>query len=149
MLSVPAWLSCDVNCIINGTICVHYVKTTETRCHFTLLVVWCCWHCNFWDEAQLDFLVICCQWWHHIILMASSIAPLHLFLQYDQNKLQHDFFSHLTLLALASASFDVNSILNRTTAFIRSRWLKQCVTIFWACDATGAGVSVTLCKQGN
>ena len=38
------------------------------------------------------------------------------------NKVQHDFFSHFTLLALASALCDANVIVNSTTAFIKSWW---------------------------
>ena len=42
--------------------------------------------------------------------------------------MQHDFFSHLALLALASASHDANGIVKRPIIFIRSRQLKQCET---------------------
>ena len=63
---------------------------------------------------------------------ASSTAPLHLFFQHDWNEVQHNIFSNLTLLALASASCDANSIVNSTIAFIRPTWLKQCITKhFW------------------
>ena len=60
--------------------------------------------------------------------MASSVAPLHFLVQDDQNEMQHDFFSHLTLLALASASCDATGIVNNTIVFITSTQLKQCTT---------------------
>ena len=46
-------------------------------------------------------------------LMASLIFPLHLLVQDDQNEMQHDFFSHLILLSLVSASCDANDIVNK------------------------------------
>ena len=52
-------------------------------------------------------------------MMASSIATLYLLVQNDQNELQHDLFSHLALLALASVSCDASYIVHSTTAFIR------------------------------
>ena len=54
-------------------------------------------------------------------MMASSIAPLHLLVQGDQNEMQHDFLSHWTLLALTSASFDADGIGNSIIVFIKSR----------------------------
>ena len=57
-------------------------------------------------------------------LMASSIPPLHLVVQDYQNEMQLDFFSYL-ILALASASYDVNGIVNRTIVLIMSGQLKQ------------------------
>ena len=79
--------------------------------------------------------------WHNMTLMASRIVPLQLLVQDDQNEIQHDFFSYLTLLALASEPCDANSIVRSTTVFTRSRQMKQCETkLFWSCDA---GVSVT------
>ena len=71
-------------------------------------------------------LVIWCQCWHHMTVMTSTIAPLHLLGQDDWIEVYYDFFSHLTLLALASASYRANDIVNSTAVFIRSRWLKQC-----------------------
>ena len=50
--------------------------------------------------------------------MASSMEPMHLLVHDDQNEMQHDFFSHLTLLALASASYDATGIVNSTTVCI-------------------------------
>ena len=54
--------------------------------------------------------------------MASSIATLYLLVQNYQHELQHELFSHLTLMALASVSRDANYIVHSTIAF------KQCTT---------------------
>ena len=62
-------------------------------------------------------------------LMASSQAVLHLLVQDDHNAIMHDFCSHLTLLALASASCDANGIVNNPIVFITLRQLKQCQKI--------------------
>ena len=51
-------------------------------------------------------------------LIASPIAPLHLFIQDDQNEMQHDIFTHLTPLA--------SCYVNGMIVFMRSRQLKQC-----------------------
>ena len=71
-----------------------------------------------------------CQCWYHMTLMSSSISPVYLLVKYDQNEMQHDFFSHLTLLALPSGLCDANGIVNRTTVFIRSRQVKLCARVF-------------------
>ena len=94
---VPALLSCNANCIIKGTI--------------------------FFMMCNMAFLVTWCQFWQHMILMVLSKAPQHLLVQDYQNWVQHDFFSHLTLLELATATCAVYGIVNST---IVSRWLKQC-----------------------
>ena len=79
--------------------------------------------------------------------MASSIAPLHWLVQDDQNDVQLDFFSHLTLVALASESGDANGIVSGT---INSRQLKQCsYNFFWSCDTTDGGVSVTVSSMAS
>ena len=62
------------------------------------------------------------------------IPSLHLLVQDDQNEMQHDFFSQLTL---ASVACDANGIANSTIVFIRSRQLTQCATeLLWSFDAT-------------
>ena len=53
--------------------------------------------------------------------MVSSIAQLDMLVKDDQNEMPLDFFSHLTLVPLASASCDADG----TIVFIRSRQLKQ------------------------
>ena len=55
-------------------------------------------------------------------IINSTAAML---IQDDWNARQHDFFSHLTILALASESCDTNAIVNSTVVFIGSRWLKK------------------------
>ena len=67
-------------------------------------------------KVQHDFF------WSYDTGLASHDIPLHLLLQDDQNEMKHDFFSHLTLLALASS--DVNGSANNTIVFIVSRQLK-------------------------
>ena len=75
----------------------------------------------------------------------SSVTPFHFIGQDDQNEMQHDFFSHLTL---AWALCDANGIVYSTIVLIRSRWLKQCTTsLFWSCNAIDASVSVMWCQQ--
>ena len=76
---------------------------TETKSNMTFLVMW--GHCL-----------------HLMTLMASSIASMHLLIWDHWNEMQYDFFSYLTLLAMETASCDVNG----NTVFIRSRKLKQC-----------------------
>ena len=49
---------------------------------------------------------------------------MHSLGQDDQNDLQHDFFGHVTLLTLAWALHDADSIANGTTAFLKLRQLK-------------------------
>ena len=84
---------------------------------------------------NITFLVIQYQCWHHMTLMASSISPMHLIV-HNYNEMKHNFFSYLTLLALASASCDANGTVNSTIAFSRSRQLKQCATSHcWSCNA--------------
>ena len=41
--------------------------------------------------------------------------------QDDQNKVQHDFFGHVTPFVSALASHDVDSVINGTILFLRSR----------------------------
>ena len=94
----------------------------------------------------LSCLVMLYQCWNHMTLMASWRVPMDLFVQDDENEIQHDFFGNLTLFALASASCDDNGIVSSTIAFIKSRWLKQCATYFWSCYAIDASVSVTWCQ---
>ena len=69
-------------------------------------------------QGTIWLLVTWCQCWHHMTLTASSIVPPHLLFQDDQNEMQPEFFSYLTLLILASASCNANGFANSTTAFI-------------------------------
>ena len=59
------------------------------------------------------------RWWQqqHVILITLSVAPLHFFGQYDQNDMQHDFFSHTIPLAQALVSHDADGIVNGTIPF--------------------------------
>ena len=76
------------------------------------------------------------------MLMALSMAQLHLLCQDDQNEVQHDFFGYVILLAPVLASHDVKG----TTAFINWRWSKWGGTpMFWSCDAIDTGNCITWC----
>ena len=83
------------------------------------------------------------------MLTASSMATFCSLVKHNWNKVWHDSFGHMMLLtpmqasyntygivnrtilvrllALASASFDANVIVNSTIIFTRSRWLKKCI----------------------
>ena len=77
-----------------------------------------------WDATWL-FLVIwhqCHSHQHYMMLMASSMAPLHSLGQYIQNEVQHDLFSHVTPLLPLSMSHNATGIINGTTAFLP--WVK-------------------------
>ena len=50
----------------------------------------------------------------HMTLMVSSIAPLHLLVQDNENEMQHDFFIHFTLLALAQVAHYSDGSVNGT-----------------------------------
>ena len=50
--------------------------------------------------------------------------PLNSLHQDDQIHVQHDFFHHVTPLALAWASHDANGIVNGTILFLSLRQLK-------------------------
>ena len=52
--------------------------------------------------------------------MASSIAPLQLFSQDSQNKIQHVFFGHVMHLVLPLAACDAEGIVYGTVTFITS-----------------------------
>ena len=61
-------------------------------------------------------------WWHVMPWLAASChvdSTMN-----DQNEAQHEFFGHVTPLAPALASCDVNSVVNSATAFLRSRQWK-------------------------
>ena len=64
--------------------------------------------------------------------MASSVAPLYSLGQDDQNKVQHDFLSHVTPLQPAMTSHDANVVINGIITFprsIQSNWKKH--DCFW------------------
>ena len=49
------------------------------------------------------------------------MPPFNLLGHDNENEVQHDFFHHVMLMALAFLSHDVNGIVNNTTVFLRSR----------------------------
>ena len=139
MLLAPALLSCNFNCISNCTILFimwrqlkqgvtrlfwscDVVGTTEYHITVISVVPFCLLGEDDWNK------IMWCQCQHHMTLTELSIEPLYLIVQDDQNEMHHYFLSHLTLLALASASCDASGTVNSTTVFIRSGQLKQCAT---------------------
>ena len=69
-------------------------------------VSWCHWH---WYQ-------------HHGMQTASSMKPIHYIGQDDQNEVLCNFLCHMIPLALAS--YGGSGIINRITAFLRSKHLK-------------------------
>ena len=53
--------------------------------------------------------------------MASSMVPLDLFSQDNQNEVKHDVFGHVMHLVLALATHDANGIVSGTTTFVSLR----------------------------
>ena len=49
------------------------------------------------------------------------MAPLNFLGQDNQNEMQHDFFGHMMLLALALMSHGADGVINGSVAFLRSR----------------------------
>ena len=74
-----------------------------------------------------------------VMQMVLSMAKLHLVGHSNQNEVKHDFFSHMRPLLLALLSCDANCIITGTMLLIRSRQLKQCLTL--SCDAASINVS--------
>ena len=57
--------------------------------------------------------------------MELAIALLHSLCQADQNEVLHEFLGHVTPLAPAMASHDVDSIVNGTITFLMSQQNKM------------------------
>ena len=103
----------------------------ETRCDMIHLVMWSCRH----------------QWPSHVTDGIINTITAFVRSRWLKGGLKR-LFSHLKLLALASASCDANCIVNMVSVFICSRWLKQCATkLFWSYDGIGAGINLSWCKQ--
>ena len=67
--------------------------------------------------SNMNFLAMWCHWYwhqHHVMLITSSVKPTHSLGQDEQSEVQHDIFGHVTQLALAWASHNVNDIPNCT-----------------------------------
>ena len=75
---VPIVLSCDANCIINGTILFNSMKKIKKKCHMT-------WSCDAVGTSKK----------HHMPLMALSMALFCWLGEDDWNKVQLDYFGHL------------------------------------------------------
>ena len=73
--------SCHTNAIINGTnVDVRWYN--QHKVSHDVLIVWC--------------------YQQYVMLLASSMTPLHFLGHYNWNKVQHDFFSHMLPLVPAS-----------------------------------------------
>ena len=69
----------------------------------------------------MTFFIISHHWqacWYHVIPMAPPVASLNSLAQDDRNEVQHDFFGHMTPLALMPALHDADSIVNGTIPFL-------------------------------
>ena len=128
--------------------CCHVISTASPKAHcFSLckenwnkvwnesLVMWCCWHwcTHHMTVMSLSMTPFCLidkdnlnKLQHNLFghVMLSSIATWHLLAQGDQNEMQHDYFSLLTLVGCTLALCDANG----TIVFIRLRQLIQCAT---------------------
>ena len=56
-----------------------------------------------------------------MMLMTSSIIPLHSLGQDNQNEVQHDSFGNVMPLALVLLLHNANDIINSSTEFLLSR----------------------------
>ena len=113
--------SCDENCTIKGTI-FSFCEETWNKVWHVSLIMWCCWD---WCE-------------HQMTLVALSMAPFCLLGHDDQNKVQHDFFGHVSP---GLASHDIDDINNSIPPFLSSRWLKwDEIIIFQSFDTVGTGI---------
>ena len=87
------------------------------------------------------------MWCHlyqcHVMLMASSMTPLHSLGQDNWNKVQNEMFGHVTSLVLVS--HDVDGIINGTIPFLWSRWSKWGAG-FSSYDTIGVHLSITWCQ---
>ena len=81
--------------------------------------------------------------WHDTDSIINSTNCIFL-VQDDQNVMQYDFFSHLTLLALASASSDANGTVSGTIVFIKSTAETKCNITFFGHVVPLMLVSVSL-----
>ena len=124
-----------------------------------------------WNNVKDTFLVMGCQCWHYMTLIASSIPPLYLLVQDDQNEMQHEhnvmpmalsiaplyslgqddwnnvqhhFFGHVMPLMPVSVSCDANSVISDTIPFHRSRWSKWDAT--WLFQSFDTGMSIMWCQ---
>ena len=100
---------------------------------------------------QHDILVMGChlhQLQHHVMPMASSMGPLHLFSCNNENEVQHYFFGHVMHLLLTLVSCDPECHQYCTIILFRSM---RCNMTLLSCDATGASICIMWqwqCHQG-
>ena len=154
--------SCYANGIVNSTIAFirsSWLKqgTTWHFGHLTLLVLVSVSHDandimsstlqfigSWWSKWGATWLLRPCdaifaRIWHYVMVMALSIAPLHIARSTQSKWGARWLFGHVMLLAPVLASCDADSIIKGTIAFVRSTWCS------WQCDAVGTSISVTRC----
>ena len=103
-----------------------------------------------WLKKATQWLSVMCYHWHwnkqYVMLMALSIAPLHVIAQDDWNEMQHDFSGYIMLFALMLASHDDISIVKGTMKFLASRQSKWGKTgLFWSGNTLAIAISITWC----
>ena len=103
MLLAPVQALNDTDDIVSGTILFvrsRWLKQGET-CRWRFLILFCdnLWKCETWLFGHVMPMLQC---WHHMTLMASSIAPLHLLFHDDWNEMQYDFFGPLVPLGIST-----------------------------------------------
>ena len=123
-----ASVSNDVNSNISGIIA--FPSLRELKCGAASLFL-------LWDATGVGISVTWCQWchqWHHCIPYVTMIKM----------RCNMTFCS----VALILMSCDATSIVNGTTAFLRSRTLKWDVTWhLWSCDTIFDGISIMSWQQ--
>ena len=97
-------------------------------------------------RCNMPFLVMRCRWCqcqHHMLLMASSMKPLHFPGQDNLNEVHYDFFGHV--MPFASVSPDAKWHCQCHHSFLRSKqseWGATWLLCSW--DAIGAGIIIIM-----
>ena len=97
------------------------------------------WH--FWScyATGIGISTTWYQWhhqWHHYTPYIKTI----------EIRCNMTFFLCVTSLALVSASYDVDGVINGTIAFLKSKQLKWGTT-FWSCDTFGTDTGSMWCQM--
>ena len=136
----PILASCDAPCVVNGTTAFLRSRNENEVQHY-LLVIWSHWQ---WHQCHImmcniTFLIMWFHWcWHqcHVMPMVSSMAPLHSLHQGNLNEVQHQFLAIDTIGTSGRVKW--YSVVNGTTTFLRTKWLKWGATwCFWPCYTIG------------
>ena len=128
-------VSHQANGVINGTIQLVRSRWPKGDGHDF-------WSCDACDATDTSITIMWCHWHqhhHHVMPMETSMAPLHLFSQYNQNKVQNWHWCWHCLMPMASKTATLYSL-------GQDNW-SQMQHDFWLFDAIGTGISVTSCQQ--